>query len=190
MENVKENKGAKEELEQAKKERKKSESHEVVQFDKDGKKEVHITLSPKLPASDAPESDELIKALQALENAASSDGKVREQIAQLPPEVSDVTVLSKISGSFCNATKNFSETILTDDILLIDQTEAESLRVKVNEAVQLLADYNGRLLKEMEDRKSLTKMLHDFTASQKELLVQADERLQVILLICLSALVI
>ena len=53
------------------------------------------------------------------------------------------------------------------------------MRVKVNEAVQLLTDYNGRLLKEMEDRKSLTKMLHDFTASQKELLVQAEERVKV-----------
>jgi hypothetical protein len=31
----------------------------------------------------------------------------------------------------------------------------------------------------MEDRKTVTKMLHDFTAAQKELLVQAEERLQV-----------
>ena len=31
----------------------------------------------------------------------------------------------------------------------------------------------------MEDRKLVTKMLHDFTAAQKELLVQAEERLQV-----------
>lgn len=49
----------------------------------------------------------------------------------------------------------------------------------MNEAVELLSDYNGRLLKEMEDRKSVTKMLHEFTAAQKELLVQAEERLQV-----------
>ena len=59
------------------------------------------------------------------------------------------------------------------------------MRVKVNEAVQLLTDYNGRLLKEMEDRKSLTKMLHDFTASQKELLVQAEERVKVNIIIFL-----
>ena len=64
-------------------------------------------------------------------------------------------------------------------IFFTDQTQAESLTVKVNEAVQLLNDYNGRLLKEMEDRKLVTKMLHDFTAAQKELLVQAEERLQV-----------
>ena len=60
-----------------------------------------------------------------------------------------------------------------------DQAQAEALTGKVNEAVELLNDYNGRLLKEMEDRKSVTKMLHDFTAAQKELLVQAEERLQV-----------
>jgi regulator of Ty1 transposition protein 103 len=60
-----------------------------------------------------------------------------------------------------------------------DQAQAETLTGKVNEAVELLNDYNGRLLKEMEDRKTVTKMLHDFTAAQKELLVQAEERLQV-----------
>jgi len=48
----------------------------------------------------------------------------------------------------------------------------------VNEAVELITGYNGRLQQEMENRKLLTKMLHDFTASQKELLVQAETRLQ------------
>lgn len=72
----------------------------MIQFDKEGKKEVHITLSPKLPVNDAPEPEELIKSLQSLENAASSDGIVRGKIAQLPPEVSDVSLLTKISGSF------------------------------------------------------------------------------------------
>lgn len=52
--------------------------------------------------------------------------------------------------------------------------------VRVNEAVELITSYNGRLQQEMENRKLLTKMLHDFTASQKELLVQAETRLQVV----------
>ena len=60
---------------------------------------MHITLSPKLPATDAPEPEELIKSLQSLESAASSDGVVRAKIAELPPEVSDVSLLSKISGN-------------------------------------------------------------------------------------------
>lgn len=83
-------------------ERKKSESiaNEVVQFDKEGKKEVHITLSPKMgPVREPPEAEELIKAMQELENAASSDGFVREKIAQLPAEVSDASLISKITGN-------------------------------------------------------------------------------------------
>lgn len=140
-------------------ERKKSESiaNEVVQFDKEGKKEVHITLSPKMgPVREPPEAEELIKAMQELENAASSDGFVREKIAQLPAEVSDASLISKIT----------------------DQTQAMLLGKQVDEALQLLTEYNGRLAKEMEDRKTLTKLLLDYTAAQKELLVQAEERLQ------------
>lgn len=64
-------------------------------------------------------------------------------------------------------------------LVSIDQMGAESLAGQVNEAIQLLSDYNARLSKEMEDRKTLAKMIHDFTAAQKELLVQAEERLQV-----------
>ena len=80
-------------------ERRKSESNETVLIDEEGRKEVHITLSPKLPAKDPPEPEELIKALQELENAASGDGIVREKISQLSPEVSDVSLLVKISGT-------------------------------------------------------------------------------------------
>lgn len=100
LENVKENR-EQEDPDKNKKERRKSECNEVIQFDKEGKKEVHITLSPKLPANDAPEPEELIKALQTLENAASSDGIVRKKITELPSEVSDVSLLSKISGNKC-----------------------------------------------------------------------------------------
>ena len=79
-----------------KKERKKSESNEAVSCDK----EIHTTLSPKAPPSDPPEPEELIKALQDLENAASSDGTVREKIAQLPADVSDVALISNILGKY------------------------------------------------------------------------------------------
>ena len=177
LENVKENK-EQEDPDKTKKERRKSECNEVIQFDKEGKKEVHITLSPKLPANDAPEPEELIKALQTLENAASSDGVVRKKITELPPEVSDVSLLSKISGNSFNIGEPYVLMVFYAKFYS-DQVEAETLTGKVNEAVELLNDYNGRLLKEMEDRKLVTKMLHDFTAAQKELLVQAEERLQV-----------
>lgn len=64
-------------------------------------------------------------------------------------------------------------------LIFTGQAEAEALGGKVDSAILLLTEYNGRLLKEMEDRKLLTKMLHDFTVSQKDLLVQAEERLKV-----------
>lgn len=44
------------------------------------------------------EPEELIKALTELENSASSDAVVREQIANLPPEVSEVALLSKLEN--------------------------------------------------------------------------------------------
>ena len=56
-----------------------------------------LTLSPRQGGSpgsgDPPEPEELIQALQDLENSASSDAVVREKIAKLPPEVSEVTKL-------------------------------------------------------------------------------------------------
>ena len=50
---------------------------------------------------------------------------------------------------------------------------------QVNEAVQLLNEYNTRLAAEMEERTKLASMLRDFQAEQKELLVQAEKRLEV-----------
>ena len=42
--------------------------------------------------------EDLIKALQELENSASQDAAVREKIANLPAEVQDVSLLEKIEG--------------------------------------------------------------------------------------------
>lgn len=60
--------------------------------------ETHITLSPHTPAGDPPEPEELIKALQELENSASGDAAVRERIASLPPAVSEISLLGKLEG--------------------------------------------------------------------------------------------
>lgn len=51
--------------------------------------------------------------------------------------------------------------------------------MQVNEAVDLLNDYNARLAAEMEERTKLATMLRDFQAEQKELLSQAEQRLDV-----------
>ncbi|KAL7302933.1 regulation of nuclear pre-mRNA domain-containing protein 1B isoform X1 [Trichogramma pretiosum] len=135
-----------------KKEKKKSETEIEV----DGTKELHVTLSPHTPGGDPPETEELIKALVELENTASSDAAVRERIASLPPEVSEVSLLANLA----------------------DRASADQLSGAVNEAAALLADYNGRLQAEMEDRRKLLTMLKDYTTGQKQLLQQAQTTLE------------
>ncbi|XP_065361597.1 regulation of nuclear pre-mRNA domain-containing protein 1B [Calliphora vicina] len=112
--------------------------------------------SPYLPLGEPPEPDELVKALISIENSASSDAVVRERIANLPPEISEISCLAKLE----------------------DKDAAKNLATQVNEAVELLNDYNSRLSAEMEERTKLTSMLRDFQAEQKELLVQAENRLE------------
>ena len=43
-----------------------------------------------------------MQRLSDLENSASCDASVRERIAALPPEVSDISVLDKIQGKLIN----------------------------------------------------------------------------------------
>lgn len=125
--------------------------------------EKHVTLSPtQQPVGDPPEPEELIKMLESLEEAASSDAATREKITRLPPEVSSLEALSKIE----------------------DKESAAKLHAKVNEAVQLLKDYNSRLAAEMNERNKLTVMLKDFQKEQQELLAQAEQRLEVCNLFC------
>ncbi|KAF4518620.1 hypothetical protein B566_EDAN005945 [Ephemera danica] len=124
--------------------------HSETVVEVDGKTEAHIILSPTHnPPGDPPEPEEL-----DLEKSASLDAAVRERIANLPPEVSQIQLLSKLQ----------------------DRMEAEQLSSRVGEAVSLLTDYNARLATEMEERKKLKQMLQDFLHAQKELLLQAEER--------------
>ncbi|KPJ08036.1 Regulation of nuclear pre-mRNA domain-containing protein 1B [Papilio machaon] len=122
----------------------------------DGHIETHVTLSPKTPPGDPPEPEELIKALLELESSASSDEAVRERIASLPPEVSEVQLLSKLA----------------------DKEAALSLSTVVNSAVELLAEYNLRLTEELEKRRRVAGMLRDFAQAQRDLAKQAEARLE------------
>ncbi|GCB65216.1 hypothetical protein scyTo_0013428 [Scyliorhinus torazame] len=108
--------------------------------------------TPKEP----PETEDLIKSLQELENAASGDAAVRQKIASLPPEVQDVSLLDKIA----------------------DKESADRLSKTVDEACMLLADYNGRLAAELEDRKQLARMLADYIRSQNEILAEKERKLE------------
>ncbi|XKL63733.1 hypothetical protein PGB90_006097 [Kerria lacca] len=127
-----------------------------VKDDEEGGKELHVTLSPVTDIIDPPEPEELIKALMELENSASSDAAIREKIANLPPEVSEINLLSRLE----------------------DRRMGEALLRQVNEAVSLLADYNARLINEMSERKKVSGLLRDFIQSQRGLLIQAENRSQ------------
>jgi len=73
------------------------------------KKKVELSLQEEIELEmpdgpgEAPSAEELVKALSDLENSASSDAAVRERIAALPPEVSDVSLLEKLTGNFMMA---------------------------------------------------------------------------------------
>merc|ERR1719411_1016980 len=120
-----------------------------------GSSPIQSELSPS--SADPPEPEELIKALQDLENSASSDAVVREKIARLPPEVSETSQLEKITS--------------TEDGL--------KLLTQVNNASTLLNEYNERLQQELKDRNKVGKMVKDFLSAQKDLLAQAEERLEI-----------
>uniref|UniRef100_A0A8D8YIJ6 Regulation of nuclear pre-mRNA domain-containing protein 1A n=2 Tax=Cacopsylla melanoneura TaxID=428564 RepID=A0A8D8YIJ6_9HEMI len=148
-------------LEPQSKRRKTSESANSAEYDiDDGLTPDRVTklVSPKpVPEPrECPETQELIKVLTDLETSASSDAHIREKIAKLPPEVSEISLLAKVQ----------------------DRVAAENLSAQVSEAVNLLTNYNTRLVTEMEDRKRAAAMLKDYIAAQRELLEQAEQRLE------------
>ncbi|XP_057219420.1 regulation of nuclear pre-mRNA domain-containing protein 1B isoform X1 [Triplophysa rosa] len=113
--------------------------------------------SPQETDAAAPQlTEELVKALQDLENAASGDAAVRQKIASLPQEVQDVSLLEKIT----------------------DKLAADKLSKTVDEACLLLAEYNGRLAAELEDRRQLARMLTEYIQSQKEALSEREKKLE------------
>lgn len=113
-----------------------------------------------------------------MENSASSDAVVRERIANLPPEVSEVAMLTKLEDKEAAAklavqVRGFFFVVCRLQFVYFIYFS------QVNEAAAILHEYNARLCAEMEDRKKLTTMLKDFQAEQRELLAQAEQRLKV-----------
>ena len=125
------------------------------------KKKVELSLKEEIEQEmqdapgDAPTAEELIEALLNLESCASNDSVVREKIASLPPEASDVTLLEKLS----------------------DTAEADTLMKTVDEACSLLTDYNARLAQELSERKAAAKMLRNYIHAQKKTLNESGEKL-------------
>ncbi|XP_030067908.1 regulation of nuclear pre-mRNA domain-containing protein 1B [Microcaecilia unicolor] len=114
------------------------------------------SYSPRDLSSGPLLTEDLIKALQDLENAASGDATVRQKIASLPQEVQDVSLLEKIT----------------------DKEAAERLSKTVDEACLLLAEYNGRLAAELDDRRQLARMLVEYTQTQKDVLTEREKKLE------------
>jgi len=103
-----------------------------------------------------PDSEDLISALQELEASASSDASVRERIARLPPDLANVASVDNITS----------------------EEQARDKLQQLEAASSVLSEYNTRLLEELKDRTRVGKMVADFLSAQKDLLVQAEERLE------------
>uniref|UniRef100_A0A3P8QUC6 CID domain-containing protein n=1 Tax=Astatotilapia calliptera TaxID=8154 RepID=A0A3P8QUC6_ASTCA len=133
-------------------------SYQKIQEDEDDDdNDYRSHTSPRNADSTATQlTEELVKALQDLENAASGDAAVRQKIASLPQEVQDVSLLEKIT----------------------DKEAADKLSKTVDEACLLLAEYNGRLAAELEDRRQLARMLTEYISSQKEALMEREKKLE------------
>uniref|UniRef100_T1J2C0 CID domain-containing protein n=1 Tax=Strigamia maritima TaxID=126957 RepID=T1J2C0_STRMM len=110
---------------------------------------------PQASPREPPDPEDLIRALLELENSASSDAAVREKIASLPAEVSDISLLERIQ----------------------DREAAERLSKQVDEACTLLDEYNSRLTAELDERKQVARMLTDFIQGQKAVLGQTEAKL-------------
>ncbi|XP_050395221.1 regulation of nuclear pre-mRNA domain-containing protein 1B [Patella vulgata] len=117
------------------------------------KEEVDALLEGQDPVK--PDAEELMKRLADLETTASGDAGVREKIAALPPEVSDMSNLERIT----------------------DKESADNLSATVDEACKLLAEYNVRLDAELQERKQVAVMLRNFITTQKEQLQHVESKL-------------
>ncbi|KAL5290304.1 RPRD1A family protein [Megaselia abdita] len=72
--------------------------------------ESSVSLSPHVPLGDPPEPEELIEVLTKLmDNSAASDVVVREQIANFPKEISDLSFVAKLEDK--EQAKKFSEKV-------------------------------------------------------------------------------
>lgn len=63
--------------------------------------------------------------------------------------------------------------------MYLDKEAAERLSKTVDEACLLLAEYNGRLAAELEDRRQLARMLVEYTQNQKDVLSEKEKKLEV-----------
>lgn len=82
---------------------------------------------------------------------------------------------------FLSPTQRLLHTVTVDYLppLCLDKEAAERLSKTVDEACLLLAEYNGRLAAELEDRRQLARMLIEYTQNQKDVLTEKEKKLEV-----------
>ena len=120
--------------------------------------EAKIKNLPELPAPREGviiDPDQMIKALQGLESAASKDAIVRQKIALFPKEVTDPSLVHTIR----------------------DKASADRLQKMVEDACILLSDYNQKLSQEMESRKTIAVMLATYIKNQRDSLTVSEQNL-------------
>lgn len=100
-------------------------------------------------------SEILVRALEDMEKSASKDSKIRDKIANLPPEVTDGSLLEKLK----------------------DKKAADRLLRQLDDASSLLAKYNEELSQEMEQRKAIGIMLATFIKNQSDRLKSSEGEL-------------
>jgi len=88
----------------------------------------------------------------------STDATTRRTISSLPPRVSNPGAVEEAC---------------------VDSDASRSLEKEIQSAYRYLHDYNKKLDIELLDRKKFSMKLQDFHQAQKDLLTQAEQRLEV-----------
>jgi len=144
------------EMEQELRKRALEDTNTIQEWEVDGVSQLEIKLSPS-PYKEPPTEEELLAYIKRLEKMPSTDAVTRGKIAHLPPDISDAGAV---------------------DSKCIDSDVTRDLQAKIKAALELLKDYNTKLDKELEDRKTVSMKLQDLICVQKDLLTQSEHRLE------------
>jgi len=128
----------------------------VEEWETDGFVQLEVKLSPS-PYTEPPTEEELFRLIKEMENMPSTDAVTRSHIASLSPSVSNPNGVEE----FC-----------------VDSDASRSLEREIHAAYRILHDYDRKLDDEVLDRKKFSMKLQDFLHAQKDLLTQAEQRLE------------
>ena len=108
------------------------------------------------PVDDAALVDEFMKTASAIDESQRQDAQVAGQVAALPTELFDVDEMFKIT----------------------DIATGAKLQLQADSACTLLAQRQGRLVAEADDRQNLIRVVSKVLETQKRLALRAERQLQ------------